>query len=56
MAVLHQPCAGLGEWPLGPFYCGACRQRFRTKGVQDVMLDEPVMHVVCGTLNGVAEA
>lgn len=55
-AVLHRPCAGLDEWPLGPFYCAACRQGFRAKGVRDVTLDAPLMHVVCGgTLDKVAE-
>ena len=54
--MLHRPCAGLDEWPLGPFYCAACRQGFRAKGVRDVTLDAPLMHVVCGgTLDKVAE-
>ena len=38
--------AGLDEWPLGLFYCVACRQGFRTKGVRDVMLDVALMQCV----------
>ena len=54
--MLHRPCAGLDEWTLGPFYCVACRQGFHAKGVWDMILDVPIMHVVCrGTLDKVAE-
>ena len=46
--VLHRICAGLVEWPRGPFHCHRCRQHFATTGVRDVTLDGPLMHVVGG--------
>ena len=46
--TLHRVCAGLVEWPTGPFHCKHCRRQLAMQGVRDVTLDLPLMHVVCG--------
>ena len=45
---LHRVCAGLVEWPTGPFHCKHCRRQLAMQGVRDITLDGPLMHVVCG--------
>ena len=46
--MLHRVCAGLGEWPHGPFHCSNCQKQLAANGVPDITLDSPLMHIVCG--------
>ena len=46
---MHRVCAGIAEWPLGPFHCHNCYRQLAAKGVRDVTLDRPLMHAVCGS-------
>ena len=46
--MLHRVCAGVAEWPQGPFHCKHCLHRYNAQGVQDVTLDRALMHVVAG--------
>ena len=46
--VLHRICAGLVEWPPGPFHCSHSPQQFTMSWVRDITLDGPLMHVVGG--------
>ena len=49
MGAWKMVCAGLVEWPMGPFHCKHCRCQLAMQGVHDVTLDLPLMHVVCGS-------
>ena len=40
---IHPDCMGLAGPRPGPFYCSACKDRYRKEGRRDVTLDEEAM-------------